>query len=141
MLVRVTAVEGSDVVARVAVPGPVSNNKGLNLPGRRGLHARAHREGPGRPRWARGVGVDFVALSFVRSADDSPTSAGSGGGEPGVPVIAKIEKPQAVENLDAIIAASDAVMVARGDLGVEMALEQVPAVQKRRSTARRRASR
>src|SRR5262249_9775542 len=81
-------------------------------------------------RFALGLGVDWVALSFVRSPADADAvrqEMGSGG----VPVIAKIERAEAVARLEAVVDAFDGVMVARGDLGVEMPLEQVPLVQKR----------
>lgn len=83
-------------------------------------------------RWALRSGVDLIALSFVRSADDIK-AVHAIMNEEGVfrPVIAKIEKPQAVENLNSIIDAFDGIMVARGDLGVEMPIEEIPLVQKR----------
>ncbi|MBD4640398.1 pyruvate kinase, partial [Xanthomonas citri pv. citri] len=83
-------------------------------------------------RWALRTGVDMVALSFVRDAADvDRVHEIMDEEERRVPVIAKIEKPQAVENLEAIVDAFDAIMVARGDLGVELPLEDVPVVQKR----------
>ena len=94
-------------------------------------------------RWAVKVGADLIALSFVRSAADY-NDVRRIMEEEGriVPVIAKIEKPQAVENLTEIVAAFDGIMVARGDLGVELPLEQVPLVQKRAvELARRNAMR
>ena len=132
VLVRVTAVEGSDVVTRVEVPGPVSNNKGLNLPGVAVSVPAMSDKDEEDLRWALNVGADLIALSFVRSAadyDDVRRIMEEEGRV--VPVIAKIEKPQAVENLNEIIQAFDGIMVARGDLGVELPLEQVPLVQKR----------
>lgn len=129
--VRVTAVEGPRVVTRVEVPGPVSNNKGLNLPGV-AVNVPALSEKDAEDlRWALRLGADFIALSFVRSArdyDDVAAIMEEEGRK--VPVIAKIEKPQAVDNLQEIVAAFDGIMVARGDLGVELPLEQVPLVQK-----------
>jgi len=132
VLVRVTAVEGSDVVTRVEVPGPVSNNKGLNLPGVAVSVPAMSDKDEEDLRWALNVGADLIALSFVRSAadyDDVRRIMEEEGRV--VPVIAKIEKPQAVENLNEIVQAFDGIMVARGDLGVELPLEQVPLVQKR----------
>ena len=132
VLVRVTAVEGSDVVTRVEVPGPVSNNKGLNLPGVAVSVPAMSDKDEEDLRWALRVGADIIALSFVRSADDYTDVRRIMEEENRVvPVIAKIEKPQAVENLAEIVAAFDGIMVARGDLGVELPLEQVPLVQKR----------
>ena len=90
-------------------------------------------------RWAIRNGVDMVALSFVRSADDiKPVHEIMDSEGRRMPVIAKMEKPQAVENLSEIIDAFDAFMVARGDLGVELPLEEVPLVQKKIVTAARR---
>ncbi|KSW15219.1 pyruvate kinase [Cellulomonas sp. B6] len=132
VLVRVTAVEGNDVVTRVEVPGPVSNNKGLNLPGVAVSVPAMSDKDEEDLRWALNVGADLIALSFVRSAadyDDVRRIMEEEGRV--VPVIAKIEKPQAVENLAEIVQAFDGIMVARGDLGVELPLEQVPLVQKR----------
>ena len=132
VLVRVTAVEGSDVVTRVEVPGPVSNNKGLNLPGVAVSVPAMSDKDEDDLRWALRVGADIIALSFVRSAEDYTDVRRIMEEENRVvPVIAKIEKPQAVENLAEIVAAFDGIMVARGDLGVELPLEQVPLVQKR----------
>src|SRR5690606_8863671 len=129
--VRVVSVEGPRVVTRVEVPGPVSNNKGLNLPGV-AVNVPALSEKDAEDlRWALRLGVDFIALSFVRSARDYDDVAAIMDEEGvTVPVIAKIEKPQAVENLSEIIDAFDGIMVARGDLGVELPLEEVPLVQK-----------
>ena len=120
------------MVTKVVVGGPVSNNKGINLPGV-AVSVPAMSEKDTRDlRWALRHGVDMVALSFVRSAKDIELVHQMMDEEGRrVPVIAKIEKPQAVENLDEIIDAFDAFMVARGDLGVELPLEEVPLVQKR----------
>ncbi|QOR72330.1 pyruvate kinase [Ruania alkalisoli] len=130
--VRVTAVEGPRVVTRVEVPGPVSNNKGLNLPGV-AVNVPALSEKDAEDlRWGLKQGADFIALSFVRSAEDYEDVARIMDEEGRrVPVVAKIEKPQAVDNLPEIVDAFDGIMVARGDLGVELPLEQVPLVQKR----------
>src|SRR3954454_4101006 len=129
---RVTAVDDTDVVTEVLVGGKVSNHKGINLPGVAvsvpALSAKDERD----LRFALGLTVDFIALSFVRDAKDVE-DVRRVMDEVGVhvPVIAKIEKPQAIENLDDIIAAFDGFMVARGDLGVECPLEDVPFLQKR----------
>src|SRR5690606_37578825 len=132
VLVRVTAVEGPRVVTRVEVPGPVSNNKGLNLPGVAVSVPALSDKDKEDLRWAVRLGADLIALSFVRNAadiDDVHAIMDEEGRR--VPVIAKIEKPQAVENLVEIVDAFDGIMVARGDLGVELPLEEVPVVQKR----------
>jgi pyruvate kinase len=128
---RTTAVSGSDVTTSVEIGGQVSNHKGINLPGVQvSVPAMSDKDGDDL-RWALQQGVDFVALSFVRSAKDVEDVRAIMH-EEGIlrPVIAKIEKPQAIENLDEIMDAFDGVMVARGDLGVELPLEEVPIVQK-----------
>jgi pyruvate kinase len=134
-----TAVTETDVVTRVVVGGPVSNNKGINLPGVAVSVPAMSEKDIEDLRWALTNGVDMVALSFVRSAADIDI-VHQVMDEEGrrVPVIAKIEKPQAVDNLDEIIDAFDAFMVARGDLGVELPLEEVPLVQKKIVSAARR---
>ncbi|NCT89819.1 pyruvate kinase [Cellulomonas sp. APG4] len=130
--VRITEVDGPRVVTRVEVAGPVSNNKGLNLPGVAVSVPAMSDKDEQDLRWALRLGADLIALSFVRSADDYADVARIMTEEGRtVPVIAKVEKPQAVENLAEIVDAFDGVMVARGDLGVELPLEQVPLVQKR----------
>ena len=128
---RVVAVDGPDVRLQVTEGGPVSNNKGLSLPGI-GVSVPALSDKDEEDlRFALGLRVDMVALSFVRTADDIRRvheimdETGSR-----LPVLAKIEKPQAVDNLEEIVDAFDGLMVARGDLGVEMPLERVPLVQK-----------
>ncbi|AVM61336.1 pyruvate kinase [Actinomyces sp. oral taxon 897] len=130
--VRVVAVTDTDVVTKVEVPGYVSNHKGLNLPGVAVSVPALSEKDRGDLRWAIKIGADIIALSFVRSADDIK-DVHDIMDEYGVriPVIAKIEKPQAVDNLYDIVSAFDGIMVARGDLGVEMPLESVPLVQKR----------
>lgn len=131
VLVRVTAVEGNNVVTRVEVAGPVSNNKGLNLPGVAVSVPALSDKDEEDLRWALRLGADIIALSFVRSSADYQDVRRIMEEEGRVvPVIAKIEKPQAVENLEDIINAFDGIMVARGDLGVELPLEEVPLVQK-----------
>lgn len=129
---RATAVSGSTVTTEVEVPGVVSNNKGINLPGVAVNVPALSDKDEVDLRWALKVGVDMIALSFVRNASDI-VRVHEIMKEEGrtLPVIAKIEKPQAVENLEEIIDAFDGIMVARGDLGVELPLEQVPLVQKR----------
>ncbi len=128
---RAVEVTATDVVTEVVVGGPVSNNKGINLPGVAVSVPALSDKDADDLRWALRNGVDMVALSFVRSARDIiPVRTVMDEENRHVPVIAKIEKPQAVDNLDDIIDAFDAFMVARGDLGVELPLEDVPLVQK-----------
>ncbi|WP_194948046.1 pyruvate kinase [Actinomyces trachealis] len=130
--VRVRAVTDTDVVTTVEVPGYVSNNKGINLPGVAVSVPALSEKDREDLRWALKIGADLIALSFVRDANDIK-DVHEIMDEVGVhiPVIAKIEKPQAVEHLFDIVEAFDGIMVARGDLGVEMPLESVPLVQKR----------
>ena len=130
--VRVVEVTETDVVTRVEVPGMVSDHKGLNLPGVAVSVPALSEKDKEDLRWAIEQDADFIALSFVRSAediDDVHEIMDEMGKR--IPVIAKIEKPQAVENLFDIVSTFDGIMVARGDLGVEMPLEAVPLVQKR----------
>ncbi|SDL81250.1 pyruvate kinase [Corynebacterium mycetoides] len=128
----VTEIDGNDVVARVTEGGPVSNNKGVSLPGMNISVPALSEKDIEDLKFALRLGVDFIALSFVRSPSDVDL-VHEVMDEVGrrVPVIAKLEKPEAVDALESIILAFDAVMVARGDLGVEIPLEQVPLVQKR----------
>jgi pyruvate kinase len=129
---RVVKVEGEDVTTRVEVGGKVSDHKGLNLPGVAVSVPALSEKDVDDLRWALRTSVDFIALSFVRSASDAEDVRRIMR-EEGVmlPIIAKIEKPQAIDNLDEVIKAFDAFMVARGDLGVECPLEDVPFLQKR----------
>ena len=129
--VEVTEVKGNDVVTKVIEPGAVSNNKGINLPGVAVSVPALSEKDREDLRWGLNAGADFIALSFVRSAQDI-VDVHKIMDEVGirVPVIAKIEKPQAVENLQEIVNAFDGIMVARGDLGVELPIEEVPLVQK-----------
>ncbi|MDJ0461683.1 pyruvate kinase [Streptomyces sp. H27-C3] len=129
---EVTAVEGPHVRTTVVEGGMVSDHKGLNLPGVAVSVPALSGKDIDDLRWALRIGADIIALSFVRSGrdiEDVHRIMKEEGRR--LPVIAKIEKPQAVENIDDIVAAFDGIMVARGDLGVEMPLEQVPIVQKR----------
>jgi pyruvate kinase len=129
--VEVIEVKGNDVITKVIEPGAVSNNKGINLPGVAVSVPALSEKDIDDLRWGLRAGADFIALSFVRSADDIK-DVHKIMDEEGirVPVIAKIEKPQAVENLVEIVEAFDGIMVARGDLGVELPIEDVPLVQK-----------
>ena len=125
-------VDGPRVVTEVIEGGVVSNNKGINLPGVAVSVPAMSEKDEADLRWGLHLRADLIALSFVRSAADIE-DVHRIMDEEGVrlPVIAKIEKPQAVDNLDEIVDAFDGLMVARGDLGVELPLEQVPLVQKR----------
>ena len=124
-------VTDTDVVTEVVEGGVVSDNKGINLPGVAVNVPAMSDKDEADLRWALRLRADMVALSFVRDAKDIER-VHEIMDEEGVrlPVIAKIEKPQAVENLEQIIKAFDGVMVARGDLGVELPFEEVPLVQK-----------
>jgi pyruvate kinase len=130
--VQVEQVRGHDICCVVVEGGPVSNNKGVSLPNVAVSVPAMSEKDADDLRFALRLGVDMVALSFVRSAEDVKLVHGimDDVGRR-VPVIAKIEKPEAVARLDAIVHAFDGLMVARGDLGVELPLEQVPLVQKR----------
>jgi pyruvate kinase len=125
-------VDGNDVVCLVTEGGKVSNNKGLSLPGMNTSVPAMSEKDVDDLKFALRLGVDLIALSFVRSPADIEL-VHEVMDEIGrrVPVIAKLEKPEAIENLEAIVLAFDAIMVARGDLGVELPLEEVPLVQKR----------
>ncbi len=132
ILLTVTEVTDTDVITTVVVGGEVSDHKGINLPGTAVSVPALSEKDAEDLRWALRTRVDVIALSFVRSGRDVE-DVHRIMDEEGVrlPVIAKIEKPQAVDNLADIIAAFDGIMVARGDLGVELPLEEVPLVQKR----------
>jgi pyruvate kinase len=138
----VEGVDGDDIRARMLVGGPLGSRKGLNLPGTRlpipAVTAKDHAD----LLFCIEQGIDLVALSFVRDASDVvdlKRRIGQCGAN--VPVIAKIEKPEAVERLEEILDVADGVMVARGDLGVEISPERVPVIQKQVIQAARRKSR
>jgi len=139
--VQVLDTDGVRVRTEVIVAGPVSNNKGINLPGVAVNVPALSEKDEADLRWGLKLGADYIALSFVRDARDI-TRVHEIMAEEGrkVPVIAKIEKPQAVEALEEIIDAFDGIMVARGDLAVELPLEAVPVVQKRAVELCRRAA-
>ncbi len=128
---RVLGIEDGKVVCRVGAGGIISSKKGVNLPSERLTVSAVTAKDRDDLKVGIKAGVDYVALSFVRSADDINSlrrlirRAGAD-----IPIIAKIETTQALKNIDAIIQASDGVMVARGDLGVEVPLEKIPEVQK-----------
>jgi len=129
---RVTAVRRNDVVTRVINGGPLGEHKGINLPGVKLKVSSITPKDREDLLFALEAGANYIAVSFVRTAADVLAAkalikrAGRN-----TPVIAKLEKPEAMDNLEAILRASDGVMVARGDLGVELAPEQVPVLQKR----------
>ena len=128
---RVESIDGADVHCRVVTGGRLFSHKGLNLPGRK-ISAETLTEKDRRDlEFLSGSDVDIVAVSFVRAAKDLELARRLLGGKRQIPVIAKLERPEAIANLDAILEASDGIMVARGDLGVELPFEQVPLVQKR----------
>ncbi|HKB31327.1 MAG TPA: pyruvate kinase [Streptosporangiaceae bacterium] len=132
VLLEVSEVRGRELRTQVIVGGMVSDHKGLNLPGVLLSVPALTDKDASDLRWALGLRADMIALSFVRSpADVEPLHKIMDEVGIRVPVIAKIEKPQAVDTLPDIVAAFDGIMVARGDLGVELPLEQVPLVQKR----------
>lgn len=128
---QVSAANATDVQTRVVTGGELKPNKGVNLPGVQLEISALSEKDRADAAFAVEQDLDYLALSFVRSANDvielKRLIAARGAA---IPIIAKIEKPEAVEQIDAILAASDGVMVARGDLGVEVSVEQVPLVQK-----------
>jgi pyruvate kinase len=128
---RVISVRGDDVTCRVVSGGLLKEHQGINLPGVKldvpSLTPKDRKD----LEFALELGADFVALSFVRTAADvRAAKAAIARAGKRTPVIAKIEKPEAIEHLDEIMRAADGVMVARGDLGVEMSPEKVPVAQK-----------
>jgi pyruvate kinase len=129
---RVKRVSGKDVLTTVVVGGTVSDHKGINLPGTQVTAPAMTQKDREDLIFGLKHNVDYVALSFVRRAEDvKQVKALIARAGKQAQVIAKIEKPEGVKNIDAILDAADGIMVARGDLGVEMSPEAVPAVQKR----------
>jgi len=126
---RVRRTRGQDLEAEVEVGGPISDHKGVSLPGATVSIPAFTPKDRRDAALGRALGVDLVAMSFVRTARDLERARRHL--TPGTPLIAKVEKPQAVDNLEDIVRTADGVMVARGDLGVELPLEQVPGIQKR----------
>ena len=132
--VRLEAIDvtDTDVVTTVIEGGVISNNKGINLPGVAVNVPALSEKDEEDLRWGLREGADWIALSFVRNASDiERVHEIMREEEISRPVLAKIEKPQAVDNLEEIVSAFNGIMVARGDLGVELPLEEVPIVQKR----------
>ena len=129
---QVIEVKGGDVRTRVIEGGAVSDHKGLNLPGVQVSAPALTEKDLDDLQFAMSLSVDFIALSFVRDpADAQPVRRAMDAAGGRVPLIAKLEKPEAVARLEEIVRTFDGLMVARGDLGVEIPLEQVPMVQKR----------
>jgi pyruvate kinase len=132
MRLRVLDTDGSVVRCRVEVGGVLKDRKGINLPGVQVSAPALTEKDLDDLRFGVELGVDFVCLSFVRRPEDvvlARTALAAAGAS--TPIIVKIEKPEAVDALDAILDTSDGIMVARGDLGVELGPEKVPLVQKR----------
>jgi pyruvate kinase len=135
ILLEVTGTDGPRVRTRVLVGGTVSDHKGLNIPGASLSAPALSAKDEEDLRFALGLRADMIALSFVRAPGDAdPVRAIMDEMGTRVPLIAKIEKPQAVDTLPDVLEAFDGLMVARGDLGVELPLERVPMVQKRAIT-------
>src|SRR5712692_441498 len=139
---RVLAVRGRNVICEVANGGELGEHQGINLPGVRLRAAALTPKDRKDLGFALRQGVNYVAVSFVRRATDvlAAKAATRAAGRK-TPVIAKLEKPEAIENLDEILRVADGVMVARGDLGVEMKPEMVPVVQKQIISSAREAGR
>jgi pyruvate kinase len=128
---RVESIDGTDVHCRIVTGGRLFSHKGLNLPGRK-ISTETLTEKDRRDlAFLSGTDVDLVAISFVRAAKDLELARELLCSKRKIPLIAKLERPEAIANLDAILEASDGIMVARGDLGVELPFEQVPILQKR----------
>ena len=134
---RVAAVEKDQIAAVVEVGGTVSNNKGVNVPDVLVPIPALTKKDRGDLQFALEQGADFIALSFVQRPEDLAEARELVGDK--AALLAKIEKPQAIERLDEILELADAVMVARGDLGVELPPEGVPPLQNRIVAAARQA--
>ncbi|HXI17980.1 MAG TPA: pyruvate kinase [Chloroflexota bacterium] len=136
LTLHVQATDGTDIVCRVERGGVLTSHKGINAPGAEISAAAMSDKDRADARFGVEQGVDFFALSFVRRASDVEELRQVAGN---TAIVAKIERPEALTEIDAILDASDAIMVARGDLGVEIPLEQVPIVQQRLLLAANRA--
>jgi pyruvate kinase len=129
---KVEKIKGQDVICKVIFGGVLSNHKGLNLPGNILSVSALTDKDKKDIRFGMAQDVDYVALSFVQKPEDiEEIKRIISGAKKDIPVVAKIEKPQAVESIEEIIQKTDVVMVARGDLGVEVSAEEVPPIQKR----------
>jgi pyruvate kinase len=132
IVLEVLSVRGAAILTRVVIGGKVSDHKGLNLPGVRVGVPSLTTKDEADLRWALRLRADMIALSFVQGPEDAgPARRIMEQADVSLPLIAKIEKPQALQSLPEVIEAFDGIMVARGDLGVELPLEQVPMAQKR----------
>ncbi|MEO1267042.1 MAG: pyruvate kinase, partial [Myxococcota bacterium] len=129
---RVVEVEGTEIHCTVVRGGRLSNRKGINLPGVDISAPSLTEKDRADAAFAAELGVDFMALSFVRHQTDvyALRQLLTAQGRPHIPLISKIEKPEALDHIEGILEASDAIMVARGDMGVEMAAEEVPLIQR-----------
>jgi pyruvate kinase len=128
---QVTSVEGEDVHTRVVTGGKLKDKKGINLPGVKVSAPALTTKDRQDLAFGLRAGVDFIALSFVRDPSDVKEAKALATLDHGrIPILAKIEKPEAIHNLEAIIDAADGIMVARGDLGVELGPKKVPLIQK-----------
>jgi len=137
IMMRVKEIVDREVICIVEVPGTLSDRKGLNLPGATlSTPSLTDKDRVDLAFAVDQIRADYIALSFVRTAEDVKEAQGL---SKGTPVIAKMEKPEAIENLESIADVADGLMVARGDLGVEVGTEKVPLIQKRiiRSVNRR----
>jgi pyruvate kinase len=129
MMLHIVKVDGADRIARPVAPGRIMSRKGIAVPNRPIPIPALTEKDIADGKFALAHGVDYIALSFVQRAADLTLARGIFGAH--VPLISKIEKPAALDELEEIVALSDAVMVARGDLGVELSPEQVPIAQRR----------
>lgn len=136
---EVVAATGDALETKVLAGGVLSSHKGINLPGVTIRTSAVTAKDENDLRFGIELGVDFAAVSFVQSADDVSHArrVAASAGAPDLPIIAKIERPQAVDQIESILDVADGVMVARGDLGLELPLERLPAAQKRVTRAAR----
>jgi pyruvate kinase len=128
---RAASTDGVAVTCEVVSGGEIGDRKGINLPGVKVSSPSLTKKDMSDVEFALGLGVDFIAMSFVRTASDvQRLKFFLESKNAQVPIVAKIEKPEGVDNLDSILEETEGVMVARGDLGIEMAIEKVPRIQK-----------